>query len=104
KDLGVVNRARRLIQDRRRTRDRAAERVDVDLHAVAGGKPPVPFAAERRTRIDQREIDVEEDGLDLHSWYGPAMTMAARSGSSARRAAAFASSRVTAASSDGSRR
>ena len=102
-NLGVVYDARRLIENRRRAGDRALEGRDLDLHPVSRGEPPVTLATERRPGINQREVDVEENGAGRHSWYGPATTIAARSGSSTRRAAAFASSSVTAASSDGSR-
>ncbi len=47
---------------------------------------------ERRTRMDQREIDIEEDGFDqaagaLEAPYGPAIVTAAREESNCSRAA-----------------
>ena len=103
----------RFVEHRGRGSHRRVEPRRIDRDAVAGAELLVALALERRAGIDQREIDVEEDGAGHAGLngsgraigsYGPAITTDARSGSSTRRAAACTSSSVTASSSAGSRR
>ena len=43
--------------------DRAIEGVRIHVDAVPGAELAIAGSLERRTRMDQREVDVEEDGL-----------------------------------------
>ena len=45
---------------------RALKPRRVGLYTMPGGKPLIASCVERRSGIDQREIDVKEDGLDGH--------------------------------------
>src|SRR5438105_5416112 len=85
----VVHAVLRLVENMRRAQDGVAESRRLDAEAVPGGKLAIAFALKSRPRIDQREVDVEEDGPRpaVHRLYGPATTTAARSIPCARPAA-----------------
>ena len=75
------------------TRGTVAGSALIDRDSVPLTKAGVAFGLKGGTRIDQREIDIEEDGARRLAHVnvpskGPATTTAAREGSSARRAAA----------------
>jgi len=98
-----------VVEDRRRGSDRGAEARLVDDDAVTPAEARVAFALKRRPRVDEGEVDVEEEGPDRNAQArapsnGPATTMAARDVSSARRAAACTWSSVTVRSRSGTRR
>ena len=66
----------------------AVQTRGLDRHTVTRAERLIAFATERRTGIDQREVDVEENGASHASGVsagsadgGPATTMAARAGS-----------------------
>ena len=112
----------RVVEDGRGRLHRGFETQRVHVHAVAAAELAIPLAAKRRARIDEGEVDVEEDGachvvalpeaasrgaaatVPAASGHGPAMARAARSESSTRLAATCAWSRVTESSRPGSRR
>src|SRR6185436_9511188 len=103
-ELMIVRRAFGVVEQRRRAGDRRLELQGIDVDVVPLRKCLIAFAAKRRTGIDQREVDVEDDGLDAaHAEYGPAMTMEARSTERYFFAAAFACSSVTVRSRSGTR-
>src|SRR5262249_15646648 len=106
-DVRIVGRIAEVVEQRRRGPDRLIEACRVDGNAVARAEGVIALALKCRTWIDEGEVDVEKHGTqpahDAVSSYGPATTTVARFGSSHRRAAAFASSSVTASSSPGSR-
>src|SRR5918993_2012966 len=107
-DVGGVDMILLLIEDGRGRQNGSAEQPRVDGNAVAGAEAGVPFALECRTRIDEREVDVEEDAANrwVHASVpsnGPATTMAARDTSSVRGAAGCTTSRVTARRRSGNR-
>src|SRR5581483_7077250 len=77
--LRVVHRIVWNVEERRRSGDRGLEPRRIHLDAVAPAEGAVPLAVERRARIDQREVDVEEHRARRHSAYGPATTTVARS-------------------------
>lgn len=90
---------------RRGGRDRGLEARGIDRHLVAGAEVAIARALERGPRIDEGEVDVEEDrpcdGPSGHAQappsagVGPATASAARVGTSSSDAAAATSSAVT---------
>ena len=56
-------------EERRGRGDRGVEPRHVDRHAVLGATGLVAGRLEPRSGVDQREVDVEEDGGD--AWQGP---------------------------------
>jgi len=113
-DVRVVDVLLLFLEDRRSGPDRGREAIAVGNHPVRARKCFVSFTLEGRARVDQGEIDVEEDCGDLSTGvmatgdhagpaYGPATAIAARLASSMRRPASTTSSRSTACSSAGSR-
>src|ERR1043166_1039560 len=95
-----IDRVVSAVQQGRRARNAGVEAVRVDRHTVARAEVAVPGSAERRARVDEREVDVEEHRRH-GSAYGPATTIVAFWTSSAARAAALTSSIETAPSSSG---
>jgi hypothetical protein len=74
----VVDGIARAVQNRCRARDCAIEAARIDVDPVPSTKRMVSFAPERRARVNQREVDIEENRTN-HT--GPAMTIDARCGS-----------------------
>ena len=115
---GVVNEDLRIVnvtagfEMRGGRHHRAAECLGIDRDVVPRAEVAVADALKRRTRVDQREVDVEEDGagdrrLCLHYLMlatGPATATAASSGCRSSAAAARTSSSVTARMSSARRR
>src|ERR1700675_2584155 len=69
-DLAVVRRVVRTIEQRGRARHGGVELRRVDRHPVPLAKRTVAVAAEHRPGIDQREVDVEENGFCRHWIWG----------------------------------
>src|SRR5205814_10461591 len=108
--LVVVRRSFRIVEHRRGARDGGLEFLRIEVDIVPLRKRLVPFAAEHRPWIDQREIDIEQNGArprrrftNVHAEYGPAITTLARSTDRYFFATAFACSSVTARSRSGTR-
>ena len=66
-DLRRRRRIVRAIEQRGRAGHRGVEPRGVDGHAVARAESLIAFAAKGRSGVDQREVDVEEDGLQSRS-------------------------------------
>src|SRR5205085_431456 len=61
-ELVIVRRAFRIVEKRRRARDRGFEPGGVDVDVVLLRERLIAFTPEHRARIDEREVDVEHDG------------------------------------------
>src|SRR5712691_7069578 len=109
-DFFVVEHLLVVVEQRRRLNHRIVKPRGIDMDTVTAAEAGVAVALERGPRIDEREVDVEEDrgnparGHRADGSYGPAMTTAALAGSSDRRAASCTWSRVTCWRMPGSRR
>jgi len=53
-----------VVEDERRGRGGCVELRWIDVDAVRGASPTVPFGLKRRARLDQREVDVEKNRAD----------------------------------------
>ena len=71
-DLGIVDIAVR-VEQRRRGRNRTLERERIDGDLVPGTELTVADALKGRPGVDEREVDVEEDGAGRHGWHARAV-------------------------------
>jgi hypothetical protein len=69
-DLGVVRRLVGAVEQRRGAGHGTGELRGIDVHPVPRAERLVALAAKRRAGVNQREIDVEEDGFRLHGIRG----------------------------------
>src|SRR5436190_6388412 len=63
-DLGVVAAVVEIVEYRRRAGDRRVEAFRIGVHAVSRAERTIALASKRRTRMNEREIDVEQYGAD----------------------------------------
>src|SRR3989442_9610387 len=61
-DSRIVLRLFRAVEERGGTRDGCLELCWIGLHPIARAERPVALAPKHLARIDQREVDVEENG------------------------------------------
>src|ERR1043166_3279170 len=79
-ELVIVRRAFGIVEQRCGAGDGGFEPGRINVDVVPLRECLISLAAKCRTRIDEREIDIEHDRFDpAHVAYGPAMTTDARS-------------------------
>ena len=64
----VIDRLLDFVEDERRGRDRRLKPARVDGEPGIRAETRVSFTLKRRAGIDQREVDVEEDGARSNRW------------------------------------